>query len=256
MSRVIAFLLVIGISIPSPAHAEDIQFSFTDEQVEYRGRIDARVVERLIAESRSLSVKRLVIDSVGGGVIAAVQLAEWLLDRGMDVEVNALCASSCANYILPAGKTKTIRPGAMVIWHGGADQKNFREERRTFELLLERLQFEPLDWSESATFEVRRTIYLGLREAIASQQRLYRRIGANEDILLLGQEPTLIGNGQWTLSVETMRRFGIDGVNAPSGFGSPEYVSDWLREHGTPNPPASLSLDAAGNRVELKRAKR
>jgi len=248
----IARLLAFAFLLAPHTDAAEISFIFAEDRVEYRGAIDARVVDRLIEESKDRSPKRLVIDSIGGGVAAAVRLGEWVLDNGMDVEVQALCASSCANYVLPAGTKKVIRQGAMIVWHGGADQRDFREERRAYELLQARLLFEPLDWSESTTFELRTARYQGLRQATEAQRRFYKRIGADEGILLLGQEPELLGNGQWTLTVAAMSRFGISGVEAPDNFGSTEYVDAWLTKHGARSSIVSLHVDAKGGIAELK----
>jgi len=63
-------------------------------------------------------VTRLVITSGGGLVDAALDLAEAVHARHLDVEVPSTCLSSCANYVFPAGRRKLLaRPGA-VRWHG------------------------------------------------------------------------------------------------------------------------------------------
>lgn len=45
-------------------------------------------------------------------------MAKVIHRRGMDVEVFGLCFSSCANYIFPAGKNKSITSLGIVGWHG------------------------------------------------------------------------------------------------------------------------------------------
>jgi hypothetical protein len=52
-----------------------------------------------------------------------------LLHRhGWDVEVVGICASSCANWIFAAGKTKYLNKQSMLLFHGGPHQANLLEQ--------------------------------------------------------------------------------------------------------------------------------
>lgn len=63
-------------------------------------------------------VTKVVLDSSGGEVIAGLKMGRLIFERGLDIEVNGMCMSSCANYLFTAGKHKTVRPGSAVGFHG------------------------------------------------------------------------------------------------------------------------------------------
>ena len=62
---------------------------------------------------------RLFMNSVGGDVEAGLAIARSVLKNDMDVVVDGICLSSCANYLFLAGRTKTVLPLALVGFHGG-----------------------------------------------------------------------------------------------------------------------------------------
>jgi hypothetical protein len=69
-------------------------------------------------------VRTLVLDSQGGRLREAEQLAELVRERGMDTYVEGQCASACT-YIFLAGKDRAATPNAMIGFHrpsfAGAD---------------------------------------------------------------------------------------------------------------------------------------
>ena len=69
------------------------------------------------------------LDSGGGDVASAIQIAREIHERGIDVEVVGGCFSSCANYIFPAGKTKTISGLGIVAWHGNIHHLLYLHEK-------------------------------------------------------------------------------------------------------------------------------
>ena len=52
-------------------------------------------------------------------------IGEWIFDHEIDVIVDEICFSSCANYIFTAGKNKIIEKDAIVGWHGSEQQDPF-----------------------------------------------------------------------------------------------------------------------------------
>ncbi|RUO70077.1 hypothetical protein [Pseudidiomarina salinarum] len=69
-------------------------------------------------------ITALYIESPGGLVSQGIALARLVMDQGLDVYVGPLCASSCANYILPAGKQVYLQPDSILGWHGSSYQKD------------------------------------------------------------------------------------------------------------------------------------
>ncbi|QBL08216.1 hypothetical protein E0Z06_01160 [Rheinheimera sp. D18] len=75
-----------------------------------------------------LKPSRLVITSNGGEIGAGMDLGRWVKDNKLDVEVNGVCASSCANYVFPAAHTKYLRKDSVLVWHGSAWQSDWDVE--------------------------------------------------------------------------------------------------------------------------------
>lgn len=60
----------------------------------------------------------LKVRSVGGDSEAAILMGGFIHDKNLDLEVEGGCASSCANYLFPAARHKTIPAGAVLGFHG------------------------------------------------------------------------------------------------------------------------------------------
>lgn len=75
----------------------------------------------------SPTTTELVVDSGGGDVRYALDIAERLEPLSLTVRVRDRCYSSCANYFLPLGRRVIVEPGAAIVLHGGADPKFLRE---------------------------------------------------------------------------------------------------------------------------------
>ncbi len=84
---------------------------------------------------RSEAAKKtfVVKESGGGDGAAALALGILIHRHGWDVEVVGVCASSCANWIFPAGKTKYLNRHSMLLFHGGPYQENFMEMAEKFD---------------------------------------------------------------------------------------------------------------------------
>lgn len=85
----------------------------------------------------------LVVDSGGGEIRHALDIAELLEPLTLTVRVRDRCYSSCANYFLPLAERLIVEPGATIILHGGADPKFLhgemveRRERRIRDFMRE-----------------------------------------------------------------------------------------------------------------------
>ena len=75
-------------------------------------------------ENSLLPPRKLYVGSGGGDGYAGLAIGELVYAYQLDVHVEDLCASSCANYIFPAGKRKTLGHSAIVMYHGNTLQKN------------------------------------------------------------------------------------------------------------------------------------
>jgi ATP-dependent protease ClpP protease subunit len=108
-----------------------------DGQLIYKGEITETSNNVIFSLFRAAELKpnRLLISSQGGEIGAGMDLGQWVKDNDLDVEIIRVCASSCANYVLPAANTKYLRKDSVLIWHGSAWQTNWhvdKERRESF----------------------------------------------------------------------------------------------------------------------------
>lgn len=71
-------------------------------------------------------VDTVVLSSGGGYTYEAIQIGKLLKEAEVDVVVDGICLSSCANYLFTAGRQKTIREG-VVGFHGNTRASVGRE---------------------------------------------------------------------------------------------------------------------------------
>ncbi len=67
----------------------------------------------------SPKISTFEVDSEGGDTATAIEIAEIMMSRKIDLIVDGICASSCANYLFVAAEKKTVNKGSVVGWHGG-----------------------------------------------------------------------------------------------------------------------------------------
>lgn len=194
-----ALALLLAAAGPASAQAQGPPATVVeavDDAVVFRGRIDARSAAKFMALLRDPKITRLVISSGGGNVSAALDMALAVHERRLDVDVPRVCRSSCANYIFPAGRRKTVsRPGA-VAWHGNM----------THVLYLHQTGKDALDQQplESA------------RELATREAQFYRRIGVDGFVAWFAKLEPYNVDDFYALSAPDMERFGIRDVTAPA----------------------------------------
>jgi hypothetical protein len=183
------------------------------DAVVFKGRISADAVARFKALLQDSGITRLVITSAGGSVAAALDMADAVHDRQLDIEVPAACLSSCANYIFPAARRKVVGRLGAVAWHGNI----------THVLYLQ--QSGQANWSES---EIRSARELARREA-----EFYRRIGVDGYVCWFAKIAPYNVDDFYYLSREDMQRFGIGEVKlrderpAPDTQALRKVLVDW-----------------------------
>ncbi len=93
------------------------------------GMMDKGADRLLLDALKPLDVAKplIVVARSGGGEAApSLTMAEALQPRTVTVIADGLCASSCADYILPAGKRRVVEADTLLLYHGGVvlDQLN------------------------------------------------------------------------------------------------------------------------------------
>jgi len=164
----------------------------------YFGELTTAGLVRLKSADQG-TAKALLIRSGGGSVSVGMDFGEWVYERGFDVIVDDVCLSSCANYVFPAGRIKTILPGGLVAWHGNSLQKSAETDIQTLP--------RPLQSSARKL----------LPELRARERAFYTKVGVNECLDHIGS--ALLGvHGLFTMSADDMAKFGVRDIHgAASG---------------------------------------
>lgn len=201
-----------GILLAACSHQQTNRIEVANKSLLFTGPITPDSADKFLGTLVSQPVERILISSGGGGVEPAIRMAGEIHRRGMDVEVIGPCFSSCANYIFPAGKHKTISGTGIVAWHGNMRHLLYLHETgaklQTPEHLAEIQRLQPLE----AAF--------------------FRSIGVDELICWVGKLPPYNARNMFFLSVEDMARFGVAHVAAHANYtatDTPAY-RDWGRQ--------------------------
>lgn len=177
----------------------------------YSGVISAENNAGFFARVAGQPLRRLLLDSGGGDVAAAIELAGWVHARQLDITVTGVCLSSCANYVFPAARHKRIVPGAIVAWHGNyhhlAQSGLWRDD------VVLRMQRDGED-EQTATRYVQEQV----ARLVGLEREFFTRIGVDERVCWIGKQPPYTVPDYYFLSVADMARFGITHVAAPAGY--------------------------------------
>lgn len=84
--------------------------------------------KKALAENTADPITRVYLNSSGGAFFPAIAIGRLIQTHQLDVEVGRYCASSCANYLFLAGKTKYLNRRSLVVFHGGMQQDNMFQQ--------------------------------------------------------------------------------------------------------------------------------
>lgn len=198
LARLLGVAGLLCAACVSSARADSVTAS--GDTITFEGRIDNRTAAeflQLLRDPANSAVTRLVITSRGGLVGPALDMADAIQQRQLDVDVPKDCLSSCANYIFPAGRRKTLGwPGA-VAWHGNM----------THVLYLQ--QSGQASWSEPLMADARQ---LARRET-----GFFRRVGMDGFLCWFGKLAPYDAEAFYYVAVQDMEKFGIRDVSVREG---------------------------------------
>ncbi|HEV7376596.1 MAG TPA: hypothetical protein VGN95_17920 [Pyrinomonadaceae bacterium] len=191
--------------------------SIDNENVRYAGQLTPDGLSRLKALTDHKKITSLTIKSGGGEISTGTDFGNWVFDNQLDVIVDQGCFSSCANYVFPAGRKKTILPGAVVAWHGSALQQSFQTEEGARKELERSYKREKKKVSKEQEEKDVKSLLANFTLYKEKQAAFYQKIGVDEYVTRIGQEE-YGAKGFYFLSVEDMERFGIKNVTAPKDY--------------------------------------
>ncbi len=177
----------------------------------YLGPISEAHNRAFFASIQDRPVARLVITSGGGEVAAAIALGRWVFDHRIDVEIDEYCLSSCANYVFTAARRKTIRPGAVVAWHG--NYRHLKETGLWRDDVARRVERDSQDRAAA-----RREVLALVERLVRLEQGFFKRIGVNDYLCWIGKMPPYNAPNYYFLSKEDMARFGVTRVRTPPDY--------------------------------------
>ena len=183
----------------------------------------------LAVRGKEDQITAIRINSGGGITDHGIRIGEWILDHELDVIVDELCFSSCANYIFTAGKNKIIEKDAIVGWHGSEQQNPFiaaglgltmRElHARNYDRWKE--FGGPLTPQESKEEYVESMLKYDEYERVDDESEFLEKVSVNLYLMVYGFLPDQIDYyylsddtefGGWTFSIEDMAKFGVHNV--------------------------------------------
>ena len=185
------------------------------DTVVFNGRIEPRSAAQFLHLLRDPRITRLVITSRGGIVSAALDMGLAIHERGLDVDVPSACLSSCANYVFPAGRHKSLgRPDA-VAWHGNMTHVLYLQQSGQESWTEERIE--------------------GARQLARREAEFFGRIGVDGFLCWFAKIAPYNVEDFYYLPVEDLTRFGVRDVtvreaapDAPRGTGSVRQIRvDW-----------------------------
>lgn len=221
--------LLLGCASISPNSDNPVaQIVIEDTSIIYRGPISSESNELLfgLLGAADSIPKTLVITSKGGETIAGIELGRWVFRNRIDVVVPEYCLSSCANYIFPAGDTKTLEATAALVWHGGATQEDWGDT--CSDLAKSGLN------QHLKCADIEKALEESLEDFIAAEERFFAEIDVDKRITVLGQDPRYDCRGRskslgWYYSIEDMERLGVKNIRVRAGEWNPVSPAPDLR---------------------------
>jgi hypothetical protein len=111
-------------ALESLAARRNCEYSETAHRVVYAGPSEelGNCLERL--GKKDAAIEELRVTSGGGDAWVTLQSAMGLRGRLDLLVVDGVCASSCADYLLPAARRVRIEPHSYVLLHGSLSQRD------------------------------------------------------------------------------------------------------------------------------------
>lgn len=216
-------------------------------------------VKDCLIQSTARNKTFLVKYSGGGSWESALALGILIHRHGWNVEVVDLCASSCANFIFPAGKTKYLHGDSMLLFHGGPHQKNLLAQMIAMEidqtLMVDgapikttdpdtrRTEGYPIFDAEGAADRLKVREFLSVKDVTdvvdlvakmrSVSDQFYEELGINLLLPGYGQlgryEPTYMSGkyGGFIYRLDSLRRLGVTNIELKDGEWHPERHRDY-----------------------------
>ncbi len=173
-----------------------------DEQtLRFVGTIDEHTHERFL-ETITPEITTLQVRTDGGEVEPGLAVGQEIHNRELDIIVDGMCSSSCANYWFPAGNKKTVPLGSWVGFHGNPRASSYYS-------------------SEDADIDVKEMI----DKFTEREAAFYDLIGVRTDILYFSSEVArAFERGMYFPSPEQFECYGVSNLDVDYPEGSTDHL--------------------------------
>lgn len=176
-------------------------------------------------------VTRVYIDSTGGQLPSALEMARIIYERNLALAVDGRCFSACANLIFVAARRKTVLPGSMVGIHEMSSMYVNPRKKDTLvaasgneteqELRTVYSEDRMTGWYESLRKWQDFNSEFGIRQELQELQEAYAQYVSNRKKSLgVSEINTVAGNPfcprlrMWLLNREQLVAIGVKGIDA------------------------------------------
>lgn len=194
------------------------KISISNDIIYFKGATEEanyRLLLAKVAKYPEVDFKKIIVNSSGGHTVYGRKIAEFVLANNLDVEVEELCFSSCANYIFPAGKIKYIQENAFVGWHGSEFQGLLlKKQGQTFEAYQKEAIKKALALAGYTGTEVLEREYKQSMKDLMDEWLFFKKVKSSIAIALQAVDKLtddLPYNG-WMYSIEDMQKFGLHDI--------------------------------------------
>ena len=238
---ILVILLSVGIGVSAflmilTSFEDTAEIYIEGDTLFYHGEINESRYEKLKSiTDENPNINMLEIASTGEDTKSGKDIGKIVFDRKLDVVVDAICFSSCANYIFPSGVEKFIKENSFVGWHGSEFQYDVLSEiyGESPKALLKNAIAESCnkDWSCSISDEYVQNEYELIISGLEDEEGFFDMIGIDKNVTLNGLY-TLTDSEciVWTHSISNMAMYGIDNVSYLSDM--PYSDEATLEEYG------------------------
>ena len=200
------------------AKAEPARVEVRGDTLYYSGNLSAastKVFDAAVAGIAPGQLTRMVVSSGGGDTIEGRHVGRWVQRMGLVVEVDAICFSSCADYLFPAARARVIRADAWVGWHGNERQFEVLAARHGVPLTDELRRFVPPNTPTARADAFVREFSESLATTGKDEADFYAELGLDDAFAVcavgdaLEQRFGFTGRKGWGFSIEDMVQLGL-----------------------------------------------
>ncbi len=206
------FSILLLAATPLPCSAETT-VHLDGREILYHGGLTKKANEMVfdLYSQQRAKPTTLTITSPGGPIDLGLELGEWIHKHNLNVKVYALCFSSCANYVFPAGRKKLLDEDAIVGFHGGPTSETFE----TFSIEVA-IQEAPEQERERLREEIEASFNSYIQVNTERESDFYRKLGISPKLNTLGQSEQYQELHQaydgWVYTPGDMRTLGLSNV--------------------------------------------